>query len=511
MIRKHILSWGMAELARTWADVGFSELQRSLDEQGREISLRQEGSANSRRELASQTREFRHLPEDQKLHEIKGLLKNYQHEIESLTARCKYAESCFMGVYESLAELPDPTPLLQNTAANESNSGPSRRESELEAQVTELKQDLQLLKVSGDTDTSKARLQSAEVESLSRELEKATLRAKQVEQRRVKDDSGDATNDLNHQISRLENENAELVARLARSQASATETATAAKEQLETATNERQILQSKLSESLGKLARQNDYEDLRKELVVLRNLEFGEMDSGSGSDLEKILERKSKHQADELASLRHSVGSLKEENESLRSSVATLEAEAKKQQDLVSKLEEDLMNVGSNSRRAADDTFSMISGWTAVPRPTSGTMAATREQPDTMVSVLTQQRDRFKKSAIELEETVRRLRLELEVAVKDKTELSERCRNLQAAGLDPVKLQSARARTAYDEGISAFQTFKSLETERMVVGMNRVDAAIFQVFCRAIVDRKFRYGACVYVGILHLLLGLYIF
>lgn len=500
----------MAELARAWAKLGFGELQRKLDEQGREITLRQEGSSESRRELASKTREFRHLPDESKLQEIKGLLKSYQHEIESLTVRCKYSESCFMGVYESLAELPDPTPLLENAADDESNGGKSKREASLEAEVSELKHDLHLLKVSGDTDTSKARLQSAEVESLSRELEKATLRAKKVEQQRVKDSSDTSENDMTHRISQLENENADLVARLARSQALTRETAATAKEQSEITARESNELKKRLEESLGKLARQNDYEDMRSELVALRKLEFGDVDSGSGSDLEKILERRNKHQTDELASLRQNLGMLKGENESLRLSVSALEAETLKQQELVAKLEDDLMNVGGNSRNAADDTFSMISGWTAVPRPGSGTSggfsSTPREAPDTMVTVLTQQRDRFKKNATDLEETVRRLRLELEVAVKDKTELAERCRNFQAAGLDPVKLQSARARTAYDEGISAFQAFKSLETERMVVGMNKVDAAIFGVFCRAITDRTFRYATCAYVGALHILL-----
>lgn len=53
------------------------------------------------------------MPDDEeKFTAIKGLLKAYQGEIDSLTRRSKMSETSFLNVYKLLSDAPDPYPLL---------------------------------------------------------------------------------------------------------------------------------------------------------------------------------------------------------------------------------------------------------------------------------------------------------------------------------------------------------------------------------------------------------------
>ncbi|KAK7205025.1 CASP C terminal-domain-containing protein [Myxozyma melibiosi] len=100
---------------KAWSDINLTELQKQLDSQGLEIVENQKVSVVGRKELASKTKEFRKLPDDAKLTEIKSLLKAYQLEIDNLTKRGKAAENAFLNTYRVLAEAPDPYPLLEAT------------------------------------------------------------------------------------------------------------------------------------------------------------------------------------------------------------------------------------------------------------------------------------------------------------------------------------------------------------------------------------------------------------
>lgn len=99
---------------RTWKDVCLPSLQKSMDSTALEIVELQKEHMIGRKKLAEQTRDFKRLPDDTaKLASIKGLLKAYQQEIDSLTRRSQRSESTFLNVYKILAEVPDPYPLLE--------------------------------------------------------------------------------------------------------------------------------------------------------------------------------------------------------------------------------------------------------------------------------------------------------------------------------------------------------------------------------------------------------------
>ncbi|KDR75195.1 hypothetical protein GALMADRAFT_249156 [Galerina marginata CBS 339.88] len=97
----------------TWRDVNLTDLQKTLDKQGVELVDNQKESVVGRKALAEKTKEFKKIPEDEKLNAFKGLLKAYQTEIDSLTKRSKASDNAFLHVYKVLAEVPDPYPLLE--------------------------------------------------------------------------------------------------------------------------------------------------------------------------------------------------------------------------------------------------------------------------------------------------------------------------------------------------------------------------------------------------------------
>ncbi|KAG5357826.1 Protein CASP [Yarrowia sp. B02] len=96
-----------------WTEIDLLGLQKQLDKEGETIVEAQTDSVATRKELASKTRDFKKLENDDKLEGIKTLLKAYQGEVDRLTQRARSSETAFLNVYKLLAEAPDPRPLLE--------------------------------------------------------------------------------------------------------------------------------------------------------------------------------------------------------------------------------------------------------------------------------------------------------------------------------------------------------------------------------------------------------------
>jgi len=107
-------------------------LRHSLDAQATGIAGRQDISLEGRKKLADATKsqysppsiraltlsatEYRKLSEANKLKSFGALLKAYQDEIDRLTRRSSEAEKIFLQLYQSLSEIPDPSPGLHAAA-----------------------------------------------------------------------------------------------------------------------------------------------------------------------------------------------------------------------------------------------------------------------------------------------------------------------------------------------------------------------------------------------------------
>ncbi|KAF8518766.1 CASP C terminal-domain-containing protein [Gautieria morchelliformis] len=153
----------------TWKEVNLSELQKTLDAQGLEVVQHQKESVVGRKALSDRTKDFRKLPDDEKLGAFKVLLKAYQTEIDSLTKRCKTSENAFLNVYKVLAEAPDPYPLL-DAAVDQTVKVEEARA--LEAEVQRLRDD-----------NVDLRRRVGEVSSLEASKKKIQTRLDQVEEK----------------------------------------------------------------------------------------------------------------------------------------------------------------------------------------------------------------------------------------------------------------------------------------------------------------------------------------
>ncbi|KAK7472734.1 hypothetical protein VKT23_000844 [Stygiomarasmius scandens] len=146
----------------TWRDINLSELQKTLDTQGIELVDNQKESVVGRKALADKTKEFKKIPDDQKLTAFKGLLKAYQTEIDNLTKRSKASENAFLNVYKVLAEAPDPYPLLE-AAVDQTVKA---------SEVQELQAELR-----------RAKEENADLRKRVQDLSKVENRAEQLEQK----------------------------------------------------------------------------------------------------------------------------------------------------------------------------------------------------------------------------------------------------------------------------------------------------------------------------------------
>ncbi|KAL0077907.1 CASP C terminal-domain-containing protein [Phycomyces blakesleeanus] len=129
-----------------WKGVHLPELQKELDQQGLAVVENQKDGLVSRKKLAEQTREFRKIPDEEKLSQFKSLLKGYQSEIDNITRRTKYSENAFLTLYKLLVNAPDPAPLFEaavdQSAKAVENDGAAQENKRLQQELKEANEKL---------------------------------------------------------------------------------------------------------------------------------------------------------------------------------------------------------------------------------------------------------------------------------------------------------------------------------------------------------------------------------
>ncbi|KAN0090797.1 CASP C terminal domain containing protein [Tylopilus felleus] len=590
----------------TWKGINLHELQKTLDAQGIEVVENQKENVLSRKGLAERTKEFKKIPDDEKLNVFKGLLKAYQQEIDNLTKRSKVAESAFLNVYKVLAEAPDPYPLLEavveQTITSETNAlltaevnalqaevarlkgenvelkrenstldGMKRkvetlegkmdeliaekvsqkenelnatydermrnyeeREQDLTRQVALYKSHLRELRLSNET--NQARLldassradqdlvsRLAEADMVLADLERANNRVATVEGRneelraeiealRTESENTELMTSLQSRLSALESTNTDLTAQLlsTQSQLSITQTQLAKHDEEGAKRDERERgeLQTEMATLKQKLMTYLDYDEIKRELEIMKYVEFGGLDGDSsdadgddwsshesegvhlpdpnadkanaqhGKSLEALLASKNKRILEELTRFRILHTSLEESLKYTQSDLDTARAELSKQKSLNEKLETDLLaldnraaNPPSMSGASVNDALAGLGLDRAPEKDQNGepSSSTTRSTPipftssaDTSIlPIVTSQRDRFRARNAELEEELRRqfhtiseLRSEIKSLQSDNLKLYEKVRYMQSyretssvSQLDPLPGTSRSHRT----------------------------------------------------------------
>ncbi len=353
----------------------------------------------------------------------------------------------------------------------------------LQAQVKELRQREEVLTKRGLSGASESASDSsgaqgasaaaAEVEIMVAEVERANRRAAELEVRNetlraeiasLRNEKGTSPlryEELEQEHRLLSEQNTKMKSAIDRWEethraAVATETKQrqALEKQVESREKELQSLRSRLE-------KQADYEEVKRELAILRSIEFGgaELDadsaaptnghagSSSSSSLETSLLQKNKKLQDDVATLRVEASEAVNAQRRTAQELEGLKGEVGRLRSLNETLENDLVSVNGPAPRAKASATPTAPAAAAPPASAPPTAAATpnvaapASTESSMLPIITSQRDRFRTRNAELEEELRKLSLtigELREEVKtlqaDNLGLYEKVRYLQTYG-----------------------------------------------------------------------------
>ncbi|KAJ1677799.1 hypothetical protein EV182_005414 [Spiromyces aspiralis] len=301
----------------------------------------------------------------------------------------------------------------------------------------------------------------------------------------------------------------------------------------------------------GVVRSREDYDEVKRELDILKSVEFAYSDWGMNDEsnsqgeepnqpLEKLLARKNKKLQDELVSIKARLSEVetdaagyKESEEELRKTVAEKDV-------LIKKLEDSLSSFDSRQPEASMESEG----------PSNGASSAS------IIPIITDQRNRFKQRNSELEEELRMqqnamadLRSQIDKLRRDNVKLYEETQYLrnysarkattytspstsQRAEFDVDDGQSMpdttvinigagrgrRGREApdmdsssnkykdlYEESLNPFHRFHRREAARRFRSMNILDRGTLMVTRKVLTSRFGRYAVIIYASLLHFL------
>ncbi|CBF88835.1 hypothetical protein AN0762.2 [Aspergillus nidulans FGSC A4] len=444
--------------------------------------------------------------------------------------------------------------------------------------IKELKASYEVSQRLGQTDESGNHPQggatAAELELVSSELEKTSLRLAEMEGRNeqlrlelaqaVSHSKEERTTSIDDDPGylRLQSENSSLLRKL---------DAARFDRESERHTWEAKLLQSERQfskvnaekeELKTRLEKVADYEDIRRELEMIKSIEFSAGDDeeagdlndgtngtvdkakegGKNGSLEQLLLARNKKLTDELTVLRVSHRDLQGQLETLREDLSTTKEELEKSQNLSTTLENDLLRLQQeaanafpssamsvagtyvskyphSSRRGVSPTSSIISGFDQ-SAASNNTMDAIRAGEAVgggsgLLPMIQAQRDRFKKKNTELEEelsklysTVKSLRQEVASLQKDNLNLYEKtsASSIHTSADTPSGLSIDRYQSAYEAQISPFAAFRGRESTRAYKRMSLPERVVFSLTRIILANRTSRNLFAGYCFALHILL-----
>ncbi|EEB07232.1 CASP family protein [Schizosaccharomyces japonicus yFS275] len=583
----------------SWKNANFTELQREMDSVAIELANVQKNSLEERKEIASKTKDFRKLEDDQKLLEIKALLKRYQTGIDSLTRRAKNSEALFAKVYEALGDVPDPFPILEslsdyNSTQDELESIRSKyaasqvelsqakdAQKELEAlkqqmrkqaeqyeakirkavkdtrkeceseyakqeamhkdaeaeaahQIEELKQKLQTvqlsqieqsIQLSQKSDASESKLTSMEgFNTLMTDLEKASQKIAKLQQENeelkqrsaiAQDSNADA--ESSSRVHFLETENDELTQRL-HEQLQHNEKAKAEYgAELEKITSLLQEQEASIQELQAQVNQCADYEEVKRELQVFKEVEFGTEESKNEKSAEPLslearLMQKERRMASELATYRQQAAELQMKCAQYSSRVEQLEEKSSRHKKIIEELENELRSVDVESGsvvnfahsqygRSSPTSTILNGGNTSIISGHTMSVTGNAESTVGIMDIIKKQRDRFRNSNMELLKQVNslqsensKLQEEIEEMKRTTTSLYEQARYKASYRqyMNPSDLELGNANQSYETKISPYSNFRSKEMERAYSRMGPLERVVYSLVKLVLLNKATR-------------------
>ncbi|CAK1361381.1 Protein CASP [Cercospora beticola] len=343
-------------------------------------------------------------------------------------------------------------------------------------------------------DTGRNAAAAAELEIVNQELERTNIRLAEVEARNeqlrteLAQSAGQSSSSKSTSVEddpaylRLRSENSSLIRRLDTARHDRDSDKTKLESTLRSLERELSALKADRDALQSKVQKWRDYEEVKRELEMLRAIEFSSIDEAdtsetthtngkAGESLEQLLVARNKKLSDELTELRVSHRELQQRLEQLQEDLSNTNMELEQTQKLNATLENDLQKTqqeasnafetmsvagtytsrypkshyGSRRGRAASPTSSIIGGFdptdSGSQSPRLGNTLESLRAGEGAVGgsgilpMVTAQRDRFKKKIGEMEQelqkqyqTVSSLRGEIASLQKDNLNLYEKTR-----------------------------------------------------------------------------------
>ncbi|KAI3659564.1 hypothetical protein MP638_005250 [Amoeboaphelidium occidentale] len=452
-----------------WQQVNMLQLQTQMDKVWKEIEENQQSTLQNRKQLAELTKQYRQSSAGNSADVVK-LIKHYQTEIDSLSKKLKFVEFEYMGVCNLLMECVDPAPLLEKCriqldAPGDNNANAEilaavekewkakveeerLRSKELESQLELLRSQAQVRKLSESNDISASR--ETYITQLEQELEKLRLKLSREEtlmkQGRRSEImlSPQNANDMVEYQNTIKNLN-QILSKKDDEVAALKDSLKKTEGKLEEIKKEKNAMQSEIMILRQKL---KDFDEIKKELDAFREVEFSNFQEGLS--VQALAIQKARKLQTDLTQIRTEFNDYKEKG--YEKKVEDLEKEVENYKQMIKKLETDVVSINRPSSVAQDNS---------------------------LVSVLTSQRDRFHQRNMELEATVRQLQNDIYVLKAE----NERSKQFEVSIEPPRRL--------------GFQN----STDRR----QRADGAVLKMFKIFMSNSIIRTSTLIYVVALHLL------
>ncbi|XP_060761876.1 cut-like homeobox 1b isoform X6 [Neoarius graeffei] len=286
-----------------------------------------------------------------------------------------------------------------------------------------------------------------------------------------------------------------------------------------------------------KLQEQADYEEVKKELSLLKSMEFGPSDSATVQDsskpLEVLLLEKNRSLQSESASLRIANTELSGRYAALQVEFSAAVKTSAEQKELIFKLEHDLSTIQAMSSLSRPDTEGAdLSGMDRIPEPikeatalfTGVGISSQAELPqgqmDSLLSIISSQRERFRARNQELEsesrsmqQTLQALQSELDSLRADNIKLYEKIKFLQSYPTRSGESDDTvmRYSSQYEERLDPFASFSKKERQRRYLSLSPWDKATLSLGRVILSNKMARTVAFFYTLFLHCLVFLVLY
>lgn len=216
--------------------------------------------------------------------------------------------------------------------------------------------------------------------------------------------------DYEKRLAEMESENILLMANIKQVKKSYDSAVAEHESKLQTNSRELLLAVKEIKSLKQKLEATADYDDIKNELQLLRQIEFGDgvevVDNSEDKSLNSLMKERNKELTKSLAEYRAQHETLTETNAQLKSSLESSRAEIDNLKALTAKLESDLASVQDAGASGFNENASLVSTMTRMTR--NSLFGSPGIDEASILPIITKQRDRFREKNKELEEDLRK-------------------------------------------------------------------------------------------------------